>query len=93
MHVVVASIRLHMDRPSRGRTVQSKPQVKTTLNPTQFPCGLLPSTMSRKAGLPLPTLAVAAARYLQAEREAVNNEIDILTSYGPFKKVEIEEQQ
>ena len=35
----------------------------------------------------------AVARYLQAEREAVNNEIDILTSYGPFKKVEIEEQQ
>ena len=35
----------------------------------------------------------AVALYLQAEREAVNNEIDILTSYGPFKKVEIEEQQ
>jgi predicted N-acyltransferase len=35
----------------------------------------------------------AAARYLQAEREAVDDEIDVLTSYGPFKKVEIEEQQ
>ncbi len=35
----------------------------------------------------------AVARYLQAEREAVDDEIDVLTSYGPFKKVEIEEQQ
>ena len=32
-------------------------------------------------------------RYLQAEREAVDEEIDVLTTYGPFKKVEIEEQQ
>ena len=35
----------------------------------------------------------AVARYLQAERNAVDNEIDVLTSYGPFRKVEIEEQQ
>ena len=35
----------------------------------------------------------AVARYLQAERDAVDDEVNVLTSYGPFKKVEIEEQQ
>ncbi len=28
----------------------------------------------------------AIARYLDAEREAINEEIDVLTSYGPFKQ-------
>ncbi|WP_208351611.1 GNAT family N-acetyltransferase [Pseudaestuariivita rosea] len=35
----------------------------------------------------------AIARYLQAEREAIDEEIEILTDYGPFKKVQIEEQE
>ncbi|MFK7744793.1 MAG: peptidogalycan biosysnthesis protein, partial [Roseobacter sp.] len=53
--------------------------------------------------LPTPTWSVhwvadagfadAIGSYLRAEREAVDEEIDILTEYGPFKKVEIEEQQ
>ncbi|WP_116598193.1 GNAT family N-acetyltransferase [Primorskyibacter marinus] len=37
--------------------------------------------------------ADAIARYLDAERAAVNEDIEILTSYGPFRKTEIEEQQ
>jgi predicted N-acyltransferase len=35
----------------------------------------------------------AVARYLDAERVAVDDEIEILTSYGPFKKVKVEEQE
>lgn len=35
----------------------------------------------------------AIARYLEAEREAVEEEIEILTDYGPFKRVRIEEQE
>ena len=34
----------------------------------------------------------AIARYLRAEREAVDHEIEVLTSYGPFRKVSREEQ-
>ena len=34
----------------------------------------------------------AIARYLDAERRAVDHEIEVLTSYGPFRKVEREEQ-
>jgi uncharacterized protein len=52
--------------------------------------------------LPTPTWSVhwlrdegfarAVADYLQAERAAVEEEIEILTEYGPFKRVRIEEQ-
>ena len=35
----------------------------------------------------------AVARYLEAERDAVDDEINVLTSYGPFKTVTLEEQQ
>jgi predicted N-acyltransferase len=35
----------------------------------------------------------AVARYLDAERVAVDDEIEVLTSYGPFKKVKVEEQE
>jgi len=38
-------------------------------------------------------LAGAVARYLEAERAAVGEEIEILTEYGPFKKSHVEEQQ
>ena len=34
----------------------------------------------------------AVAQYLQAEREAVGQDIDILTSYGPFKKTGSEDR-
>ncbi|MGB7242724.1 MAG: GNAT family N-acetyltransferase [Sulfitobacter sp.] len=35
----------------------------------------------------------AVSSYLKAERAAVEEEIEILTEYGPFKRVQIEEQE
>ncbi len=53
--------------------------------------------------LPVPTHSLhwfgdagfkdAVARYLQAERDAVDHEIEVLTSYGPFRKAQVEEQE
>ncbi len=40
-----------------------------------------------------PGFAEAVAHYLEAEREAVEEEIEILTAYGPFRKIEVEEQE
>ncbi|SLN14508.1 hypothetical protein TRL7639_00204 [Falsiruegeria litorea R37] len=40
-----------------------------------------------------PGFADAIAKYLEAEREAIDQEIELLTDYGPFKKVDVEEQQ
>ncbi len=40
-----------------------------------------------------PGFADAIASYLVAEREAVEEEIEILTDYGPFRKLQIEEQE
>ncbi|MFK7869786.1 MAG: GNAT family N-acetyltransferase [Roseobacter sp.] len=40
-----------------------------------------------------PGFAEAIDNYLQAERAAIEEEIEVLTDYGPFKRVEIEEQQ
>ena len=40
-----------------------------------------------------PGFAGAVERYLIEERAAVAEDIEILTSYGPFRKVEVEEQQ
>jgi len=35
----------------------------------------------------------AVARYLEAERDAIDNEIEVLTSYGPFRKTDMEDHQ
>jgi len=35
----------------------------------------------------------AVARYLEAERDAVDSEIEVLTSYGPFRKSDMEDHQ
>jgi len=40
-----------------------------------------------------PGLRDAIANYLEAEAAAVSEDIEILTSYGPFKKTILEEQQ
>lgn len=40
-----------------------------------------------------PSFRDAIARYLDAERDAVDEEISVLTEYGPFKRVEVEEQE
>ncbi len=37
--------------------------------------------------------AEAIGRYLQAERAAVDEEIEVLTKYGPFKRAHVEEQE
>ena len=37
--------------------------------------------------------ARAVGDYLEAERDAVDHEIEILTEYGPFKRAQIEEQE
>jgi predicted N-acyltransferase len=37
--------------------------------------------------------ADAIAQYLRAERAAVEEDVEILTSYGPFKKATVEEQE
>ena len=40
-----------------------------------------------------PGFTKAIAQYLRAEREAVEEEIEILTEYGPFRKTVVEEQE
>ena len=40
-----------------------------------------------------PGFRDAVDRYLVAERDAVDHEIEVLTSYGPFRKTQIEEQE
>ena len=35
----------------------------------------------------------AVGDYLEAERAAIDEEIEVLTEYGPFKKTEVEEQE
>ncbi|MGI3210345.1 GNAT family N-acetyltransferase [Roseovarius tibetensis] len=40
-----------------------------------------------------PGFAEAVARYLEAERAAVNEDIEILTGYGPFRKSQMEDHQ
>ena len=37
--------------------------------------------------------ANAVGEYLQAERDAVDHEIEVLTEYGPFKQAQVEEQE
>ena len=40
-----------------------------------------------------PGFAKAVAHYLHEEAEAVDEEIEVLTTYGPFRKDRIEEQE
>ncbi|WP_300033452.1 GNAT family N-acetyltransferase [uncultured Roseobacter sp.] len=40
-----------------------------------------------------PGFADAIARYLEAEKDAVDEEISVLTEYGPFRRADVEEQQ
>ncbi|TMM52782.1 GNAT family N-acetyltransferase [Sulfitobacter sabulilitoris] len=40
-----------------------------------------------------PGFADAIGNYLEAERAAVDEEIEVLTEYGPFKRAQIEEQE
>ncbi|KUJ76508.1 hypothetical protein AVO45_12020 [Ruegeria marisrubri] len=55
--------------------------------------GYLPTPTHSLHWIADPGFADAVARYLESEREAVGEEIEILTEYGPFKKSNPEEQQ
>ena len=55
--------------------------------------GYLPSPTWSLHWMRDPGFASAVGEYLQAERDAVDEEISVLTDYGPFKKTTIEEQE
>jgi len=54
--------------------------------------GYLPVTTHSLHWIADPGFANAVEKYLVAEREAVDNDIEVLTSYGPFKKSSGEEK-
>ena len=55
--------------------------------------GYLPARTHSLHWIADPGFARAVAQYLDAERGAVDEDIDILTDYGPFRKPQVEEQQ
>ncbi|AXI48307.1 GNAT family N-acetyltransferase [Sulfitobacter sp. SK012] len=55
--------------------------------------GYLPTSTWSLHWMRDPGFGRAVADYLGAERAAVDQEIEILTDYGPFKKIEVEEQE
>ncbi|MEY1557448.1 GNAT family N-acetyltransferase [Yoonia sp. R2331] len=55
--------------------------------------GYLPVTTHSVHWFADPGFRDAVARYLEAERDAIDHEIEVLTSYGPFRKDNREEQQ
>lgn len=55
--------------------------------------GYLPKPVHSLHWLAEPSFSDAVARYLEAERRAVDEDIEILTSYGPFRKDRREEQE
>ncbi|MDE4133056.1 GNAT family N-acetyltransferase [Phaeobacter sp. QD34_3] len=55
--------------------------------------GYLPTQTHSLHWIGDPGFADAVRRYLEAERAAVEEEIEILTDYGPFRKAQVEEQE
>ncbi len=55
--------------------------------------GYLPTGVHSLHWVGDPGFAEAIARFLKAERAAVEEEIEILTEYGPFRTVQVEEQE
>lgn len=55
--------------------------------------GYLPARTHSLHWIGDPGFKEAVARYLEAERAAVEEEIEILTDYGPFRKAQVEEQE
>ena len=53
--------------------------------------GYLPTPVHSLHFITDPGLRDAVARYLQAERRAVDEEIEVLTAYGPFRRVTAED--
>lgn len=55
--------------------------------------GYLPVTTHSLHWVADPGFRDAIGRYLEAERAAVDEEIEVLTRYGPFRKIEVEEHE
>jgi predicted N-acyltransferase len=55
--------------------------------------GYLPAPTHSLHWIPDAGFRDAVARYLEAERAAVDDEIEVLTAYGPFRKEHRDEQQ
>ncbi|WP_308917085.1 GNAT family N-acetyltransferase [Jannaschia sp. LMIT008] len=55
--------------------------------------GYLPVTCHSLHHIPNESFRDAVAQFLRAESRAVERDIEVLTGYGPFRRVEIEEQQ
>jgi predicted N-acyltransferase len=55
--------------------------------------GYLPSQTHSLHWVGDPRFADAIGSYLKAEREAVEDEIEVLTEYGPFRRTQVEEQE
>jgi len=55
--------------------------------------GYLPVTTHSLHWFGDPGFRGAVADYLEKERDAVGEEIEVLTSYGPFRKAHVEEQE
>ncbi len=54
--------------------------------------GYLPTPVHSLHFMPDPAFAKAVSRYLDQERRAVDEEIEVLTAYGPFRKTEQDEK-
>lgn len=54
--------------------------------------GYLPVPCHSVHWLAHPGLSDAVAHFLEAEREAVGEEIEVLTGYGPFRAISVQEQ-
>ena len=55
--------------------------------------GYLPTQTHSLHWVADPGFSDAVARFLEAERDAVAEEMEILTDYGPFRKIDVEEQE
>ncbi|MBV1926350.1 MAG: GNAT family N-acetyltransferase, partial [Rhodobacteraceae bacterium] len=55
--------------------------------------GYLPTQTHSLHWVADPGFANAIAQYLDAERTAVEEDIEILTEYGPFRRVQVDEQE
>jgi predicted N-acyltransferase len=55
--------------------------------------GYLPVATQSLHWLRDPGFAEAVAHYLEAERAAVDEDIEVLTGYGPFRKTTMEDQE
>ena len=55
--------------------------------------GYLPTRIHSLHWFRDPGFRDAVARFFESERRAMDHEIEVLTDWGPFRKVEVEEQQ